>query len=181
MSEQDKNQQATPAPAQQGQGSPGVSSNVLEALVKTMLEREARLAAKENVEQAAIVKRDAQRKKNAESHFADETGTQAKCRHLKGGKGPKRRGFGKDYAIYIHTYPNAEQVIRCFLCGMKWKRRDTDEFLFRGDGNGKLQKIPNHTNIGWAKAVEMLADTTNTPSASEIPINATPIVSSDGV
>jgi hypothetical protein len=178
MNDQNENKQATPTPTQ---GSTGVSPSVLEALVKTMLEREARLAAKEAKDLADFEHKQAQRKRNADSHFSDANETQVKCRHLKGGKGHKRRGFGKDYAVYIHTYPNAEQVIRCFLCGMKWKRRDTDEFLLRGDGNGKLVKIVNHTGIGWAKAVEMLADTTNTPSSSEIPIQATPTISNEGV
>lgn len=177
MSETEK-QQATPALAQ---GSTGGAPTGLEALVKIMLEGQARQLLKDQAEQAAIAQRNAQRKKNAESHFEDGANTQAKCRHLKGGKGPKRRGFGKDFAVYIHTYPNAEQVIRCFLCNMKWKRKDTREFLVRGDGNGKLVKIPNHTNLGWAEAVEMLADTTNTPSASEIPITATPNINTEGV
>ncbi len=179
MSESNEpNKQATSSPTS---GSTGIAPSVLEALVKTMLAREARLADKEAKEIADFEHKQVQRKRNADSHFNDANQTQLNCRHLKGGKGRKRRGFGKDYAVYIHTYPNAEQVIRCFLCGMKWKRRDTDEFLVRGDGNGKIVKIPNHTGVGWAKAVEMLAETTNTPSASEIPIQATPVSAAEGV
>lgn len=172
------NKQVTPAatPALTG----GLNAS-LEALVQIMFEDRARQIAKEQAVEAALAQKQAQRKKNADSHYADASLGQTRCRHLKGGRGPKRRGFGKDFAVYIHTYPNAEQVIRCFLCGMKWKRRDTDEFLYRGDGNGKLVQVKNHTGIGWAKAVEMLADTTNTPSASEIPIQATPTISSEGV
>lgn len=141
-------------------------------LAQIMLQREARAAAKEQAEQNAKDARDKQRDINARSHYEDDKSNQAKCKHLKGGK-LRRPTQAKDYAVYIHTYINSERVIKCMLCNMKWKIRDTKEFLFR---YGK--RIQNHTQIGWNEAMEMLGQTSNMPSSSEIPMNATPLVAS---
>jgi hypothetical protein len=79
------------------------------------------------------------------------------------GKGPAP--FKDDFAVYLHTYIDKRSVIRCFICGMKWRVEDTAEILTR---NG--HKIVNHTKVGWREATQMLSRSTNTPSSSEIPL-----------
>lgn len=139
------------------------SDLLLEAIVR----RESRAALKEEAELAAQEAKDKNRTENAKSHNQDRLLRQIRCTHLKGGKhGP--RSQVRDYAVFLHSYINGEQVIKCFICGMRWKKLDTAESLVR-DG----RKIPNHTKKGWADAQSMLTQSTNQPSSSEIPMNAT--------
>lgn len=165
MSELENKQPQPTAPA-----TPASTKSDLQLLAEIMLQREARAALKEKQEQDQKDAREKQREINAKSHFDDAQANQQRCKHLKGGKF-RRPTQAKDFAVYIHTYINAERVIKCQLCGAKWKIRDTKEFLFR---YGK--KVPNHTGIGWAEAMDMLAQSSNQPSSSEIPMNATPVV-----
>lgn len=161
--------QAQPAPPVEVAKSAPVDAT--QALVNMMLKREARAAAKEQAELDAIEAKNRQRDINARSNFNDELEKQVKCKHLKGGKN-RIRTQAKDFAVYMHTFINKEVIIRCFLCGMKWKTLDTKEHLVR---NGI--SLPNHTKIGWEEAVNMINETSNQPSASEIPMNATAVVS----
>jgi hypothetical protein len=132
-------------------------------LLQILIAQQARLAAKDQQEEDAKQARDAQRKKNAQDHTAKDLLRQARCTHLKGGrKGP--RSQVRDYAVGLHTFIDSKFSIRCFLCKMEWKIKDTQEFLFR-----KGKKIPNHTKLGWFEASKMLEQTTNTPTSSEIP------------
>lgn len=147
---------------------PTAPKTALELMAEIMLKREIRENEKEEARLASEAKRQKQRDINARSHFNDKLTEQARCRHLKGGKNRVRTQV-KDYAVYMHTFINTERVIRCQLCGMKWKPQDTKEFLVR---NGK--NTPNHTKLGWEEALAMVNETSNTPSASEIPLNATP-------
>lgn len=142
--------------------------STMDVMLQIMLKREMRLVAEEEAKVEAAKKREEQRDRNARSNFEDVLTKQAACRHLKGGK-HRSRTQAKDYAVYIHTFINTERVIRCFLCGMKWKNQDTKEFLVR---NGI--KKANHTRIGWDGALDMLAETSNQPSASEVPMTVTP-------
>ena len=143
--------------------------NQMDELLRVILKREAREAQAEEDRQRQLEAKAKQRDINAKSAYEDAQAKQAKCNHLKGGKN-RIRTQAKDYNVYMHTYINAERIIRCCSCGMKWKIRDTKEFLYR---NG--QKIPNYTKIGWDEACEMLGQTSNQNSSSEIPMNATPI------
>lgn len=138
------------------------------ALVQLTMAREARLSAKEEAEELSRQAKNAQREKNSANHTEKDLLRQARCTHLKGGKKGPRSGV-RDFAIYLHTYINAESVIKCFICKMGWKVKDTAEFLVR---RGK--KIANHTKIGWQEAQIMLQQTTNQPSSAEIPLQATP-------
>jgi hypothetical protein len=132
-------------------------------LLQILIQQQARLAMKEQQEEEARQARDAQRKKNSQDHTAKDLLRQARCTHLKGGrKGP--RSQVRDYAVGIHTFIDQKSSIRCFLCKMEWKPKDTQEFLFR-----KGKKIANHTKIGWFEATKMLEQTTNTPTSSEVP------------
>jgi hypothetical protein len=106
--------------------------------------------------------RDDARRVAAEYNEADVKKSQELCTHKKGGKrGPKSTKL--DYAVYFHTFVDNSSYIRCQICGMKWKEKDTDEYLVR-----RGEKIKNHTGIGWKKAFEMLGQSTNSPSSSEV-------------
>ena len=83
---------------------------------------------------------------------------------------PKVKSPTVDYAVYFHTFLDAKSYIRCQICGMKWRKDDTAETLIR---YGK--PVPNHTGIGWKEAVQMAKKSTNTPSASEVRVVATPL------
>jgi hypothetical protein len=157
-----------------GQNTPPLSASeqmVLQQqqLLRLMLEREARQAKKEEDDERARQVRDVQRQKNAQSHSLQDIVRQARCTHLKGGKG-RLKSQNKDYAVYHFTFTNARQVIRCQICRMEWRAQDTKEFLFR-----KGKKIANHTQRGWNEAQEMLASSSNTAGSAEIPLQAAPV------
>ena len=132
-------------------------------LLQILIQQQARLALKDQEEEDRKKARDKQREKNAQDHTAKDLLRQARCSHLKGGRrGP--RSQVRDYAIYLFTFIDNKTSIKCFLCKMEWKVKDTVEFLFR-----KGKKIANHTKIGWYEASKMLEQTTNTPASSEVP------------
>lgn len=112
--------------------------------------------------------RDKQRRINAEYSIADKNQIQSMCTHKKGGRGTKSPKV--DYAVYFHTFTDATSYIRCQICGAKWRNLDTPEFLVRHG-----QKVPNHTGIGWKEAYQMVAESTNTASSSEVKLSAKPI------
>lgn len=140
----------------------------LDALLQTMLRREAKQLADEEAKERANDAKLRQRRFNAESNFEDDKARQSKCTHLKGGRN-RIRTQAKDFAVSSHRFVNNEQVVRCLLCGAKWKSKDTTEYLYR---YGK--QIPNHTGIGWREALQMAAESSNKPSSSEIPMNVVP-------
>lgn len=146
--------QAQPAPAQ--------TASSTEQLLQVIMRREARQSEKEEAIEQAKANRSKQREVNARQHSQKRLRKQQTCKHKKGGH--NARAGVVDYGVYLHTYIDNEQVIKCFICGMKWKRGDTKEYIVR---NGR--QIPNHTKQGWAEACEMLSQTTNRPSSSEIP------------
>jgi hypothetical protein len=131
-------------------------------------EREAR------AEQAIIDRntaRQVQRDKNTREIDAKFLLKQAKCRHLKGGKS---RGKTQkiDYAVYQFTFSDADMYVRCQVCGMKWRKNDTVQYLSRVDKKGNEHKVANHTKIGWIEALQMADQSSNTASTSEIPQQA---------
>jgi hypothetical protein len=140
----------------------------LQMLIQLLLaERQDALLEKQ--EKARTLKlRDDQRRINAQYSEAEKIKIQQMCTHKKGGKGLKSPKT--DYAVYFHTFTDASSYIRCQICGMKWRNKDTDEVLLR---RGK--QTPNHTGIGWKKAWAMIQESTNTASASEVQINTQPI------
>ena len=146
-----------PAPA------PTTAEQMNSQLLQILIQQQARLALKDQEEEDRKKARDKQREKNAQDHTAKDLLRQARCSHLKGGRrGP--RSQVRDYAIYLFTFIDNKTSIKCFLCKMEWRVKDTAEFLFR-----KGKKIANHTKIGWYEASKMLEQTTNTPASSEIP------------
>lgn len=140
--------------------------NDLRALVKLLMTRESReIKEMQDAEERNRVRLE-QRLKNARDKDSKQLAKQARCKHLKGGKGgPKTQN--KDYAVSHHRFPNNVQYIRCLICGMKWYPRDTVEYLSREGKNGKIHEIGNHTHIGWREAVNMMEGSTNTLTASE--------------
>lgn len=132
-------------------------------LFRSLMRREEREAEKETAESEARIARQKQRAINTKNRNNKLFAKQSRCTHLKGGKVKSKTGI-KDYALFHHTYINHDQTIGCFVCKMRWKRQDTVEYLVR-DGRKKR----NHTRIGWLEALEMFAQSSNTPSMSEIP------------
>lgn len=151
--------------AETGSGQQKAEPSKTDILVHLLMEREARAAKKEQAEENARLAKEKQRDINAKSSYEDALAKQAKCRHLKGGKN-RIRTQAKDHSVYVHRFINNEQIVRCFLCNMKWKQGDTRDTLLRG---GK--RIPNHTKLGWDDALTMAAESSNQPSSSEIPLN----------
>lgn len=149
-------------------------SSKLDMLLQLLLSQEARKAEEIENQQKAHLARNAQRELSARTHVEKTLVKQARCRHMKGGKKGPRSGV-TDYAVYLHTFINGENIIKCFICGMKWKMRDTVEFLVRGG-----RQIANHTKIGWAQASGFLAQSTNTASSSEVPMEARPAAEFNG-
>jgi len=108
--------------------------------------------------------REKQREKSAGHENVTLLMTQARCRHLKGGK--HRDNFNDpriDYIVYTHTYIDGETVIKCRTCNMRWKKDDTKEYLVR---NG--HKIKNHTGIGWRETYMMTVQSTDKLSKGEV-------------
>lgn len=156
------NGQAKPAP------DVATDATTLQLLVQLLLaERQDALVEKQE-KQRALAARNDQRRINAEYTVAEKNKIQSICTHKKGGKG--LRSPKTDYAVYFHTFTDASSYIRCQICGMKWRNQDTKEHVFRG-GN----KLDNHTGIGWKEAFEMVSNSTNTASASEVTLSTKPI------
>lgn len=175
MSDADKqqqNQQNQTQPNQTQQNKAAAESlnndpSTLNQLLQVILLREAKAARAEEARDAAQAQKNSKRAENAR-HSAEATlGTQLKCKHLKGGRRGPKSGV-KDFAVNLHVFIDQTVTIKCHLCGMKWKKDDTVEYLMR---NGK--KIRNHTRLGWAEATAMLSQSTNTMSSSEVPMDAT--------
>lgn len=137
-----------------------------ELLFRSLLRREERLAREDAAKEEKELARARQRAKNAKNRNERFFLKQQNCKHLKGGRVKSKTGV-KDYALFHHMYIDKTQIIGCFICKMRWKPGDTDEFLVR---HGR--KIRNHTQIGWVKANEMFSQSSNTPSSSEIPQTA---------
>lgn len=135
-------------------------------LNEMMLKREAR---KEKEDQALIERieaREKQRRANARDFDRAKILAQATCKHQKGvGKG-SIKGPVVDYAVYLHTFIDHSQTIKCRICKATWRPGDTKEYLLI---NG--QRIPNHTKIGWDDAVSMTRQSTDKESSSEAPLH----------
>jgi len=134
-----------------------------DVLIRSLLEREARMAKKEIADEEAVLARGKQRALNTKNRNEKVFIKQQRCTHLKGGKIKSKTGI-KDYALFHHTYIDKTQTIGCFICKMRWKPGDTKEALLRSG-----RRIRNHTKIGWLEANELFGQSSNTPSMSEIP------------
>lgn len=165
VSKPHKAEVAAPAPV-----APVAAPADINALLVALLEqsriaaaREARLAKAEEEEEH---RKQVRKERYALNRQGEDTGVkerQATCKHLKGGKF-RMKTASKDYAVNLHRFIDNTQYVRCILCKMKWYPTDTAQRIVRG---GKV--LVNHTNKGWAEALMMVGDSTNTPTSSEIP------------
>ena len=147
----------------------------LDILLTLMATKEARIAEDEQNKETARLARNAQREKSSKAHVEKQLVKQARCRHLKGGKlGPL--GGVPNYNVTMHTFIQNIVVGKCNNCGMKWQPGDTPEFLFRLDGKGVKRRIANHTKQGWTEFQAMQIQSTNTPTSSEVPLQAVSVV-----
>lgn len=152
----------------------------LDLLLHLLATKEARIAEEEQAKETSRLARNAQREKSSAAHVEKQLVKQARCRHLKGGKlGPL--GGVPNYNVTLHTFINNRVEGKCNNCSMRWEPNDTKEFLFRKDGTGKLRKIANHTKQGWEEFQAMFTQSTNTPTSSEVPLQAMPRVVAEGV
>lgn len=142
------------------------SADPMQQFFQLMIMREKRELLKAQAEENARLTREAQRNKNRSNDGARILLKQARCTHLKGQTSTANNPT-VDYAVYQHTFVNADTVIKCRYCAMKWRPEDTVEFLVR-----KGKKIANHTKIGWREAKMMVKQSTDKPSTSEIPFSA---------
>ena len=132
-------------------------------LFRSLLRREEAAAKAETAQAEAGIARQKQRAINTLNRNNKLFAKQSRCTHLKGGRVKSKTGI-KDYALFYHTYIDQTQKIGCFICKMRWTPQDTIEYLVR---NGRKKR--NHTRIGWMEALELFAQSSNTPSQSEIP------------
>lgn len=138
-------------------------SATIEQLLQVLLSRETRLGVKEAADEISRQAKEAGRREQSKTYQQDIIRKQRACKHLKGGA-TKRMSQNKDYAVYHHLFIDKTQYIKCNLCSAKWRPQDTKEFLIRNN-----RSLVNHTNIGWREACEMLEQSSNKSSKSEIP------------
>lgn len=141
---------------------PQLDPNALMALVQLLLAQQQEVMLEKQEKSRAREAREKQHRLNSQYNEKNDKHKQAICTHRKGGKsGPKSNLI--DYAVYLHQFVDESVYIRCLICGMKWKPLDTEEYLVR-----RGQKIENHTKTSWKDAKQMLSNSTNKNSASEI-------------
>jgi hypothetical protein len=133
----------------------------MQALLRLMAEREAKTLVKDKALDEARERKEKARQASAEQTMINKKLSQVRCKHRK----PPRPGAAPDYAVYLHTFIDGTQRIKCQKCSMYWVPQDTATHLFR-DG----KQVPNHTKVGWNEALAMLDQTTNKPSSSEVPM-----------
>lgn len=137
----------------------------LELLLSLMLKKEEANLLKEDAERKRQTQIAAQREKTQSQNAYKIIKLQASCKHLKGGRRLKA-DKNIDYNVVLFVFPDGVWQIKCHSCAARWRKQDTVEFLFR---NGK--KIPNHTRMGWAEALHLVDQSTNTFASAEVPNN----------
>jgi hypothetical protein len=145
---------------------PNASTDPVNQLLQLLFLREARELATLQKAENDKIQRDKKRALNNKDADSKVLLRQARCRHLKGATSTAKNPT-VDYALSEHTFINADIYIRCLICGMRWKPADTIDFLVR---NGK--RISNHTKIGWREARNMMGQSTNTRTSTEIPFDS---------
>jgi hypothetical protein len=150
-------------------GVTALNTDTLGALVQLLMMQQARIAKKEQEEEDRQAARTRQREKNAAQDDSKIISKQARCKHLKGGRNRVKNQTKIDYAVYQHVFVDSSTYIRCRVCGMKWRPKDTVEYLVRGG-----QKISNHTHIGWREAFLLTDQSSDSISKSETIVYAMP-------
>lgn len=163
------------------QNLPTADMQVLASLVQLLLEERAE-AAKEKKERAVIKQaRDESDQKLSAYNEKEKRNIQRMCTHQKNQPSKHHhtpRALKTDYAVSYHVYPDGISKVRCLICGAQWFKGDTAEMFNGGPYKGKK----NWTKIGWNEALKMVAESTNTPTKSELNmINAVGTVLAPGV
>jgi len=134
-------------------------------MVQILIENQAVEAEEKKAKRVAQEARNVQYQKISEYNEKTELNKQRLCTHLKNQPSKLYRSapsIRTDYAVSHHTFPDGNTYIRCLICGAKWHRGDTPELW---EKNGKM--VENPTGIGWRQAIKMVAESTNTSTASE--------------
>jgi len=170
MSEQEKAAETKPAAINPSQVA-GMDNAGLQILVQLLLAERQEALEEKKEKRLAQERRETQYRLNSQYNTEEREKIQRMCTHLKGGKeGPNRpRSARIDYAVSFHTFIDGRSYIKCLICSSKWKPGDTADFLIR-----RGQKVKNHTGLGWDQAWNMLKNSTNTPTTSEVVMQATP-------
>jgi hypothetical protein len=154
---------------------PVASTPALEKYLEVVMAREARESLEQQEKFRVIAVRAANRDKNSAHNEHEVREKQRRCRHVKGGK--LQKAGVHDPNLAKHTFTDGTVRIRCQSCGMIWKMKDTKEFLYRGktiNGQTVIQKYRNHVGIGFHEAWQMLQDSSNTETKSEVVMNVNP-------
>jgi hypothetical protein len=146
---------------------PATSSPALEKYLEVVMGREAREAAEQQEKFRVIAAKQINRDRNSAHNEHEVREKQRRCRHVKGGR--LQKAGVHDPNLALHTFTDGTKRIRCQGCGMQWKMKDTKEFLYR-DG----KKYRNHVGLGYREAWQLLQDSTNTETKSEIVMNVDP-------
>lgn len=176
MSDQKQNDQKGPEQVKQNAQPPvkeveAKPEDRTEMLLNLFIEQKAADLEKAKIEREKEARLQTARERNSTNRNVTKKMQQKNCHHLKGGK--HRNKSVVDYAVYSHTFIDGTTYIRCQLCGMKWFELDTAAALVRKNNKGDMIQIPNHTDISWSRAVEMVGQSTNKKSSAEIPLEAT--------
>ena len=166
--------------AQQAPAAPASGGELNQKLIEVLLKKEAREADAEHQKEIIKQTKQLQAGLNAQSTEQEKREKQRRCKHIKGGK-LQKKGI-KDWNVYSHRFVDGTEVIKCHTCTMRWRERDTKEFLYRGENvrnaEGRevavIRKYRNHTGIGWHEAKQMVEDSTNESTRSEIVMVASP-------
>jgi hypothetical protein len=153
---------STEAPQAQSEGIPN-DADELRALVRLLIAKERKVLVEDAATEAARISRQKQRSATATNNFHKRNTKQGRCVHEKGGV--HRNKKISDPSVYIHRYIDGTLVIKCQGCNFAWKEGDTKRYITRFG-----IKQPNVTGKSWVDALEMLSRSTNTMSATEIPM-----------
>ena len=166
--------------AQQAPAAPASGGELNQKLIEVLLKKEAREADAEHQNEIIKQTKQLQAGLNAQSTEQEKREKQRRCKHIKGGK-LQKKGI-KDWNVSSHRFVDGTEVIKCHTCTMRWRERDTKDFLYRGENvrnaEGRevavIRKYRNHTGIGWHEAKQMVEDSTNESTRSEIVMVASP-------
>jgi ribosomal protein L7/L12 len=166
--------------AQQAPAAPASGGELNQKLIEVLLKKEAREADAEHQKEIIKQTKQLQAGLNAQSTEQEKREKQRRCKHIKGGK-LQKKGI-KDWNVSSHRFVDGTEVIKCHTCTMRWRERDTKDFLYRGENvrnaEGRevavIRKYRNHTGIGWHEAKQMVEDSTNESTRSEIVMVASP-------
>jgi hypothetical protein len=147
-------------------------TQLLLQLVKLLMEDKQIEAEERKAKRVAQEARDKSSRQISDYNEKQQQNREKLCTHLKNQPSKLYKSapsIRTDYAVSHHTFPDGNTYIRCLVCGAKWHKGDTAETWTK-----KGAKVPNWTGIGWVDAVKMVAQSTNTATASELVVSQQP-------